>query len=75
MGCRQSKTSQKKLQACFKVLKAAHKSQLHQLEGENSLQEEVATLTEFGVLQFGLLYQQEKLIHQQEEEVQSNNEL
>ncbi|PKC54339.1 hypothetical protein RhiirA1_477516 [Rhizophagus irregularis] len=32
MGCRRSKTSQKKSQARFKVLKAARKSQLRQLE-------------------------------------------
>ncbi|PKC51480.1 hypothetical protein RhiirA1_483649 [Rhizophagus irregularis] len=32
MGCRRSKISQKKSQARFKVLKAARKSQLRQLE-------------------------------------------
>ncbi|PKY57246.1 hypothetical protein RhiirA4_478185 [Rhizophagus irregularis] len=69
MGCRRSKTSQKKSQARFKALKAARKSQLHQLE------EEVATLTEFGVLLSGQLHQQEELIHQQEEEAQFNNKL
>ncbi|PKY58917.1 hypothetical protein RhiirA4_430054 [Rhizophagus irregularis] len=69
MGCRRSKTSQKKSQARFKALKAARKSQLHQLE------EEVATLTEFGVLLSSQLHQQEELIHQQEEEAQSNNKL
>ncbi|PKY57536.1 hypothetical protein RhiirA4_478672 [Rhizophagus irregularis] len=105
MGCRQSKTSQKKSQARFKILKTAHKSQLCQLEVDlsfrladghkyggpidqnlpegdilffglsiylltenNFLQEEVATLTEFGIFQSGQ-------IHQQEEEAQSNNEL
>ncbi|EXX64586.1 hypothetical protein GLOIN_2v1485856 [Rhizophagus irregularis DAOM 181602=DAOM 197198] len=83
MGCRRSKTSQKKSQARFKVLKAARKSQLRQLEDQvqtfqsendslqaenNSLQEEVAILTKFGVLQ-------SVQIHQQVEEAQSNNEL
>ncbi|EXX63434.1 hypothetical protein GLOIN_2v1787626 [Rhizophagus irregularis DAOM 181602=DAOM 197198] len=83
MGCRRSKTSQKKSQARFKNLKAARKSQLRQLEDQvqtfqsendslqaknNSLQKEVAILTEFGVLQ-------SVQIHQQEEEAQSNNEL
>ncbi|GET51061.1 hypothetical protein GLOIN_2v1790957 [Rhizophagus irregularis DAOM 181602=DAOM 197198] len=90
MGRCRSKTLQKKSQARFKTLKAARKSQLRQLEDQvqtfrsendslqaknNFLQEEVATLTEFGVLQSIQIHQQEELIHQQEEEVQSNNEL
>uniref|UniRef100_U9T3U4 Uncharacterized protein n=1 Tax=Rhizophagus irregularis (strain DAOM 181602 / DAOM 197198 / MUCL 43194) TaxID=747089 RepID=U9T3U4_RHIID len=90
MGRCRSKTLQKKSQARFKTLKAARKSQLRQLEDQvqtfrsendslqaknNFLQEEVATLTEFGVLQSIQIHQQEELIHQQEKEAQSNNEL
>ncbi|GBC53479.2 hypothetical protein GLOIN_2v1790957 [Rhizophagus irregularis DAOM 181602=DAOM 197198] len=82
MGRCRSKTLQKKSQARFKTLKAARKSQLRQLEVDFSDSfrladgsKEVATLTEFGVLQSIQIHQQEELIHQQEEEVQSNNEL
>ncbi|RGB34211.1 hypothetical protein C1646_760869 [Rhizophagus diaphanus] len=62
MVCHRSKTSSKKSQVRFKALKAVHKSQLRQLE------EKVTTLTEFGILQSGQIYQQQK-------KVQFHNEL
>ncbi|PKY32275.1 hypothetical protein RhiirB3_450341 [Rhizophagus irregularis] len=88
MPCRHSKTSSKKLQAQFKALKAAHKSQVHQFkDGILSLtnlvfllsylitQNQVQSLQKevTTLTEFEIL--QSEQIRQQEEETQFHNEL